>query len=128
MKTIKFHMLTILAVIKSFFKRFPEIITVPVALVVWIISVRFLRFLDPTAAVFDAGVFQIPIFSIIQLLVYSSIAWLVLGLLFGTYKKYLLNNLKNDFKELTKWQKIRISYAIFFSLLLCLVALSYTLN
>lgn len=128
MKTIKNFLLMMLAAIKSFFKRYPEILTVPAALVVWILSVHFLRFLDPTAAVFDAGVFQVPIFAIIQLLVYASIAWLVLGLLFGTYKKYLLHDLKNDFKFLTKWQKITISYAIFFSLLLSLVALSYTLN
>ena len=114
--------------IKEFFKRFPEIYSVPIALVVWIISIPLLRLFDNTSAVYDAGVFQVIIFSVIQLLVYASIAWLVMGLLFGTYRKYLINELKPDFNKLSAWQKLTISYFIFFSLLLSLVLLSYTLN
>lgn len=123
MKTLKNIFLTL----KTFIHRFPELLTVPAGLLVWILSVRVLRLFDPTAAVFDAGVFQVPIFAIIQLFVYASMAWLLLGVLFGTYKKYLLNELKTDFNTLTTWQKIQLSYVIFFSLLLSLVALSYTL-
>lgn len=114
--------------IKTFFKRFPEIYSVPIALVVWIISIPLLRLFDNTSAVYDAGVFQVIIFSVIQLLVYSSIAWLVMGLLFGTFRMYLLRELKSDFERLEKWQKICVSYFIFLSLLISLVLLSYTLN
>ena len=114
--------------IKDFFKRFPEIYSVPIALVVWVLSIPLLRLFDNTSAVYDAGVFQVIIFSIIQLLVYASFSWMVMGLLFGTYRKYLINELKFDFNQLTAWQKITISYFIFFSLLLSLVLLSYTLN
>ena len=58
--------------IKDFFKRFPEIYSVPIALVVWVLSIPLLRLFDNTSAVYDAGVFQVIIFSIIQLLVYAS--------------------------------------------------------
>ena len=109
-------------------KRYPELYSIPAALIVWILSVWLLRLIDPTSGVFDAGVFQIPIFAVLQLFVYVSIAWLILGSVFGTFRKYLLTNLKTDFNTLSKWQKIKISYFIFLTLLLCLVALSYTLG
>lgn len=112
----------------SVWKRYPELYSVPAALIVWILSVWLLRVIDPTSGVFDAGVFQIPIFAVLQLFVYVSIAWLILGAVFGTFRKYLLTNLKTDFNTLSKWQKIKISYFIFLTLLLCLVALSYTLG
>ena len=117
-----------LQAIKWVFKKYPELFSIPAALAVWVLSVRVLRLIDPTSGIYDAGVFQIPIFAVLQLFVYVSIAWLVMGLIFGTYRKYLIQNLKEDFKTLTKWQKIRMSYTIFLSLLLSLVALSYTLG
>ena len=113
--------------ITVFLKKYPELITIPAAFVVWVLSVHVLRWFDKTSGIFDAGVFQIPIFAVLQLFVYASIAWLVMGLLFGTFRRYLLTDLKPNFNKLTPWQKIKISYVIFFSLLLSLVALSYTL-
>lgn len=109
-------------------KRYPELYSIPAALIVWILSVWLLRLIDPTSGVFDAGVFQIPIFAVLQPFVYVSIAWLILGSVFGTFRKYLLTNLKTDFNTLSKWQNIKISYFIFLTLLLCLVAFSYTLG
>lgn len=114
--------------VKDFLKRFPEIYSVPIALFVWIVSIPLLRLIDNTSAVYDAGVFQVIIFAVLQLLVYASISWLVMGLLFGTFRTYLLRELKSDFERLEKWQKICASYFIFFSLLVSLVLLSYTLN
>jgi len=114
--------------IKWVWKKYPELFSIPMALAVWVLSVRVLRWFDPTSSIYDAAVFQKPIFSVLQLFVYVSIAWLIMGLVFGTYRKYLVNDLKEDFKTLTKWQKIRMSYTIFLSLLLSLVALSYTLG
>ena len=70
---------TTTAGLKFLWKKYPEVFSIPVALAVWVLSITVLRWLDPTSAVFDAGVFQIPIFSVIQLFVYASISWLVLG-------------------------------------------------
>ena len=113
--------------IKGMFKKYPEVLSVPVALLAWVLSVRFLRIIDKTTAVYDAGVFQIIIFAVIQLFVYVSVAWLTLGLVFGTFRKYLIENMKNEFQKLTSWQKIRLSYSVFFLLLFALVVLSLTL-
>lgn len=125
---IKWLCLKLIQGIKWLWKKYPELFSIPMALAVWVLSVRVLRWIDPTSGIFDAGVFQIPIFSVLQLFVYVSIAWLIMGLVFGTYRKYLVNDLKEDFKKLSPWQKIRMSYTIFLSLLLSLVALSYTLG
>ena len=117
----------IIDAIKRMFKKYPEVLSVPIALVVWILSVRFLRLIDQTTAVYDAGVFQTIIFAVIQLFVYVSVAWLTLGLVFGTFRKYLIENMKLEFQKLSSWQKIRLSYSVFFLLLLSLVVLSLTL-
>ena len=109
-------------------KKYPEIFSIPAAIAIWIISVSVLRLFDHTAGVFDAGVFQIIIFSILQLFVYLSIAWLILGLLFGTVRSFLKNNMKESFYNLSHWKKIVISYGLYFFLVFCLVALSFTLS
>ena len=113
--------------IKGLFKKYTEILSIPIALVAWVLSVRFLRIIDKTTAVYDAGVFQVIIFAVIQLFVYVSVAWLTLGLVFGTFRRYLIENMKNEFQKLSSWQKIRLSYSVFFLLLLALVVLSLTL-
>ena len=107
--------------------KYPELLLIPAAIVLWVISIFVLRFIDPTSGVFDAGVFQIPIFSIIQFFIYVAIAWFTLGVVFGTFKKYLKIEMKSDFQFLTKWQKIKLSYAVFFSLLALLAYLARTL-
>ena len=66
--------------INGLLKKYPEVLSVPAALVAWVLSVRFLRLIDQTTAVYDAGVFQVIIFAVIQLFVYVSVAWLTLGL------------------------------------------------
>jgi hypothetical protein len=111
----------------KFFKRYPELLTIPAGFIVWMLSVHVLRFFDPTSGVFDAGVFQIPIFAIIQFFVYVSIAWLMLGVIFGTFKKYLLNEMKYDFRKLEPWQKLKLSYSVFFLLVVLLAYLARTL-
>lgn len=115
-------------VVKKFFRKYPELLTIPTAFTVWVTSIPVLRWFDPTSGVFDAGVFQIPIFSILQLFMYVSVAWLLLGLVFGTARKFLKSELKNAFTYLNPWQKILFSYGLFFSLVFALVALSYTLR
>lgn len=110
--------------IKGFLKRHPELYTIPFALALWIISPVILRIFDPTAATFDAGIFQIIIFSIISLFVFIAVVWWLMKKVFGTTYKYIRNELKTDFKQLTPWQKVLISYGIFFLLLFYLVHLS----
>ena len=112
----------------SFIKQYPEIISIPAVLLTWVLSIRILRFFDPTSAVFDSGVFQIPIFAVLEFFLFVSIAWLAMKLIFTTIRNYLVISFKLDFFYLTSWQKITLSYCVFFSLLAALVLLSKTLS
>lgn len=118
----------IILTIVTFIKKYPEVLSIPIAFCVWVASITVLRWFDPTSAVFDAGVFQIPIFAVLQLLIYISTAWLVLGLVFGTMRKFLVTELKNHFSNLSSWEKLKLAYGLFAFLLFCLVLLSYTLR
>ncbi|MEA4975724.1 MAG: hypothetical protein VB046_08320 [Paludibacter sp.] len=111
----------------QFFKSHPEFITIPVIILLWIISIPILRLADPVSATFDAGVFQVPIFTVFQFLLYVATAWYILKLLFGTFYKYIKTKMKSDFNELTGWQKIKLSYSVFFILLALLAYLARTL-
>jgi hypothetical protein len=127
MKTFLNFLIMVLAVIKSFFKKYHELITIPVGFAIWMLSVHVLRWMDPTAAVFDAGVFQVPIFAIIQFIIYVAIAWIILGIVFGTFQKYLKFNMKTDFENIQPWQKLKLTYSAFFFLLAVLAYLAKTL-
>ena len=110
--------------IKRFFKKYHELMTIPVSILIFILSIPFLRWLDPTAAVFDAGKFQFIIMPAIMLFSFLAIAWIMLGVVFGHYKEYLKTTMKNDFNDLEKWQRIRLTYFIFFFLVFLLVLLA----
>ena len=119
--------------IKKFFnsifnwiKKYPEILSIPIGIMIWEMIRNILR-TNPENAPIDNGVVQIIPFTFIQFSIYLSLAWLFLGIIFGTFKKYLITEMKNDFKELSKWKKIVISYGVFFLLLLSMVALSTAL-
>ena len=112
----------------EFLRKYPELLTIPAALAVWIFSITVLRWFDPTSAVYDAGVFQVPIFAVLQLLIYVSVSWVLLNMVFGTAGKFLKTDLKTEFQKLTPWEKIKFAYGLFLSLLFTLTALSYTLN
>lgn len=114
--------------IKGKLKCYPELYSIPIAILAWVVSVEFLRALDETAGVFDAGVFQIPIFSIILLFVFLSVSWLAMGLLFGSLRRFLKDEFKQAFQEFDVWEKTLLSYLVFFSLVFSLVALSFVLT
>ena len=108
-------------------RKHPEIVNIPVVLILWKLSMYVLRWLDPTSGVYDAGVFQILIFAVIQFFVFVSIAWLAMKFIYGTLRKYLQFDFKEDFKNLDTWQKMKLSYGVFFGLVFLLAYLSRTL-
>jgi hypothetical protein len=64
----------------KFFRTWNEVLTLPIALALWYFSPVILRSFDPTAAVYDAGVFQIILFGVIKFLIASFFAWLTIKL------------------------------------------------
>jgi len=112
--------------ILKFFKKYHELMTIPVSILIFILSIPFLRWLDPTAAVFDAGVFQIIPVSTIQLVLFLAVAWAMLGIVFGRIRRYLQTEMKNDFEKITPWERQKLSYFIFFALAFLLAYMAKT--
>lgn len=113
---------------KNFFKKYHELLTIPAVILLFILSIPVLRWFDPTAAVFDAGVFQIMIMSMIQLVIYLAVGWIVLKIVFGHHRKYLENQMKSDFEKLTAWERQKLAYSIFFLLVALLAYMAKTVS
>ena len=127
MKTFLSFLLAIWATLVSFFKKRHHFITVPAAILVFSVSITVLRWFDPTAATFDAGIFQVPIFAVIQFFIYLAVAWFAFRLIFGNFYRHLINDMKTDFNNITPWEKLKLSYSVFFFLLAVLAFLARTL-
>jgi hypothetical protein len=112
----------------AFLYKYPEVMTIPMSIVIWIVSVWLLRWIDNTAGIYDPGVFQIPLFAIFQLFLFISVSWLVIYLVFGTVRRYLRVDFKKAFNKLSVWEKTKLCFAVFFGLLFALVWLSHTLS
>lgn len=110
---------------KNQYKANPQILWIPILFVVWAIVAPLLRWIDPTAAIFDLGIFMIPVYAIIIFLIATFFVWIFLKKVYGTIYAYLKDQdgFKKDFKTLPSWGKIVISFSVFFLLLFCLIAL-----
>lgn len=109
---------------KKLIKKHHVFLTVPLAVLSFFLIVPVLRMADPTAAAFDAGVFQIPVFSASLFFFYLAIAWLAFRIIFGNHYRFLTTEMKSNFQNLTSWQKLKLSYYIYFLLVALLVMLS----
>ena len=74
---------------KRLLKRYNEFLTIPLGLILWVLSVPLIRLIDPTAAVFDAGIFQKIVFAIVAFSILKGAAWGFFRLAFPDLKKYL---------------------------------------
>jgi hypothetical protein len=117
-----------------FVRKWHEVVSIPIAFALWYLSPIFLRWLDPTAAVFDSGILQKMLFGVIALFIGNGTVWLLIKLTFPKAYRFLddkmemmLGNHKLD-KEpsgsekmyyLTSFQKCVIVLALYISLLLC---------
>lgn len=116
----------------KFFIVWNELWTLPLALILWWVSPWLLRLIDPTAGTYDAGIFQIILFTIIQFMVYHAVVWLIIKITFPGVYKYIDNIIENvlfskwENKEnsLTQWQKSKLSLFVFALYLLCIVMVS----
>jgi len=108
---------------KNQYKANPQILWIPITFIIWAIIAPILRWIDPTAAIFDLGIFMIPVYAIIIFLISTFFVWIFLKKVYGTIYSYLKSGFKADFEKLTPCQKILISLSVFFLLLFSLVAL-----
>ena len=109
--------------LKSEYKKNPQILWIPILFVIWAIVTPIIRWIEPTAAIFDLGIFMIPVYSIIIFLISTFFVWFFLKKVYGSIYTYLKSDFKNDFNNIQPWAKIVISLSVFFLLLFSLVAL-----
>ena len=116
--------------IKSFsayFKLWRELSSLAVGLILWMHSAVFLRWIDPTAGTYDAGVFQVYLFAIIGIFILHGIVRILMKLIWPTSENYLDNHFRNDFNTITPWQKLKLSTCIFFAFLFAVALLARAL-
>mgnify|MGYP000472102260 CR=1 FL=1 len=106
----------------KFLREWNELLTLPVALILWWYSGDILRWIDPMAGVFDAGILQVFLLATIGLLFGHALIWLMLRLsakeIYSHFDDFLNNN-----PNISPWQKGLFSLSYFFLLLLSWVLL-----
>lgn len=98
-----------------FIKDWNEILSIPVALILWFTFPYIIRLFDATAAFYDSGVLQQIIYAIIAVLIFHGLAWLLIKLTFPKLYDYLDNEFEDLFTNLfsSEWEKTKISLSIF---------------
>lgn len=110
-----------------YFRLWRELSSIVVGLILWMNSHVLLRWLDPTSATYDAGIFQIYLFAIIGLFILHGVVRILMKLIWPTSEDYLDDEFANDFKTLPSWQKLKLTTSIFFAFLFAAVLLARVL-
>jgi hypothetical protein len=84
---------------KNFLKTYNELLSIPIAIVLFFFAPPLYRLIDPGAGQFDAGYFQVLIFAIVAFNVASGVAWLMFRLNFPSLYKYWDNDFEDDVLE-----------------------------
>lgn len=114
-------------IVKAILTWKEELFSIPLALLIYFFSPYALRWIDPTAGTYDAGIFQIIIFGTVSLLIYNGLAWMGVKQVFPEVFSYFQNTFKKDFQSLQSCQKIVISLCIWGFLLVSFIFLSRAL-
>lgn len=99
-----------------------EVLNLVLAVTLFLCTPTILRFIDPTAGAFDAGVLHIIVFSLTATVAFSFFAWIGMKLNFGSVFDYAQKGFLKDFETLRPWQKTKILLLVYFGYLLCLCA------
>ena len=108
----------------NYVKVWRELSSIVIGLVLWVKSTYILRWMDPTAATYDAGVFQVYLFAVIGLFLLHGVVRILMKLIWPTSDDYLDNEFTKDFKTIEPWQKLKLSTFIFFAFLFAAVLLA----
>jgi hypothetical protein len=113
---------------KNILKKNSEFLTLPLAFLLWFYSGDLLRLMDPTAATYDAGIFQNALYAVIVLLAFHAVVRAIMKMQWGTLDKHLDKYFETAFYKITPWERLKISLFVFFSLLFALVLLTLSLG
>lgn len=104
-----------------------QLIGIPMALFAFFIAPVVLRFFDPTAAAYDAGLLHTPVLVWVEFLIYNALAWVGVIVSFKPLASWFRIEFHETFKTLTSWQKLKLSFAVYFTYLLLFVLLTLAL-
>jgi len=102
-------------------KEYSALVTV---VVLFFLSNTVLRWIDPTAGTYDAGVLQIINLSLVMMAVYQIAVWSIFKTLWPDLGIFMKHYFKETFLQLTPWEKSRLAVSVYGFLLLMLVLLS----
>jgi hypothetical protein len=100
-----------------------EILTLPVAILIWYLSPYLLRRIDPTAGAHDIGLFQTFLIATVGLFFGTALIWLFLKLAAPEVYKQLDDYLSNNYKAITTWERGKFVLSFYLGLLLAWVLL-----
>ncbi len=102
-------------------REWNELLTLPVAIIIWLLLPRLLHHFDPTAGSYDIGILSRFILATIGLYFGKTVVWLALRIGAPDVYKVLDNFLMNNKYRITAWQKGIFSLSYYFLLFLCWV-------
>lgn len=106
-------------------KVWPEIYSLPLALVVWLVSPYAIWMVDPSAATFDSGILQIIVYVVVAITAFNGIVFLGIKLNFPVVYEFYKKTAGLAFDKLTEFQKICVLLFLYISLLSCCVCLAH---
>jgi len=101
-------LLNILPFIRQWFVAQREYLPIAAALFILVKIPAILRFFDPTAAPVDLGIFSTIILTVVAILIFKSLTWILIRSLWPDLADYAQNKFANDFNELEPWQRVKI--------------------
>ena len=105
-------------------KTLKEWTALVVVVLLFFASNSVLRWIDPTAGTYDAGVLQVINFTLVKFAIYSFVTWSCFKVLWPDLGNFMKNDFQFYFKTLQPWQKISISIFVFCFYFLMLVLLN----
>lgn len=101
---------------KKLIEQWNEVFLTLILLVLWPVSGHMIRWIDPTAAVFDAGVLQTIYIAFMAIAILGLFTYLGIKFNWPFLYEYCESGLKSDFISLPPIQKVCISLSFFSAL------------
>jgi len=110
---------------QNFHKKLKEYIALAMVFVVFFTIPYILRWIDPSAAVFDPGILHTIFVVLVAYSVYQFVAWSVLKTIWSAVGDYMKSGLwAHDFKDLDTRTKVFIGLGLYFAIFIILVLLT----
>lgn len=111
----------------KFIKTYNELLSIPIALVLFFTFPRFYRQFDATAGAWDAGYLHILVFVLTAINLFSGVSWILMRLNFPIWYKYFDDNMEQEVLEDIGYRKalfpLTIYFLYFLAMLVVLVAM-----